>query len=141
MHKDPMEKFIDAIDVLRDGCWQWRNSLASDGYGKFWIAQTQFLAHRFSYQLYIGEIPEGLQLDHQCRNRGCVNPEHLEPVTQKENILRGAGLAAIAAKSTKCPKGHPYDAVNTRGNRFCRGCHYENVRKSKERRSLHVKTR
>ena len=83
-------------------------------------------AHRVSYQLVVGEIPEGLTLDHLCRNPSCVNPDHLEPVTTKENILRGVSKIAQQARQTHCKRGHPFDEENTmivRGSaRQCRAC-------------------
>lgn len=80
-----------------------------------------------SHELHKGPIPEGLVIDHLCRNRGCVNPDHLEAVTQRENILRGEGLAAANARKTHCPKGHPYSGENlyvvpSSGRRQCRIC-------------------
>jgi hypothetical protein len=76
----------DAADV----CWEWHGERIRNGYGRLWISTTQrMLAHRFAYELLIGPIPEGLDLDHLCRNRSCVNPAHLEPVTNRENVIRG----------------------------------------------------
>ena len=105
------------------GCYLWKASTTRDGYGKFWFEGKTVQAHRYSYQRWVGPIPEGLQLDHTCRNRNCVNPFHLEPVTQRENSLRGE--SANAAK-TECSQGHPYDEENTyiylNGGRACRTC-------------------
>lgn len=79
-------------------CWEWSGSvIKSTGYGQVWADGTNHLAHRVVYELLIGPIPEGLQLDHLCRNRRCVNPEHLEPVTGKENIRRGHAARKAAA--------------------------------------------
>jgi hypothetical protein len=85
----------------------------------------KYMAHRFSYLKLVGPIPEGLQIDHLCRVRHCVNPDHLEPVTNKENIRRGI-VGMFHAKKTQCPAGHPYDRDNTRigsnGSRNCKQC-------------------
>ena len=83
-------------------------------------------AHRVAYELLIGPIPAGLELDHLCRNRLCVNPAHLEPVTRQTNQHRGASVSGISVRATHCPEGHPYDADNTyvrpNGHRVCREC-------------------
>lgn len=102
-------------------CWVWTGAKSSNGYGNYWNRG----AHRVVYELLVGEIPKGKQLDHLCRNRSCVNPEHLEPVTQKENLLRGIGQCAINAKKTECKRGHIFSSENTyvwRGKRICREC-------------------
>lgn len=109
-------------------CWTWTASLTAGGYGRFPNRQN-YVAHRTAYELLIGPIPPGLQLDHLCRNRACVNPWHLEPVTQQVNLARGEGIKASVAgrlAKTHCPQGHPYDEANTirgkNGSRSCRIC-------------------
>lgn len=109
-----------------DRCWPWRPTAAAGTYGKFWTGSRLVWAHRFAYELIVGPIPEGLQLDHLCRNRNCVNAAHLEPVTNKINCLRGTGFAAENHRKTQCPQGHKYVPANTYRNalgwRECRAC-------------------
>ena len=113
------------------GCWLWLGSLDQDGYGLININKLLRRAHRAFYELLKGEIPSGLQLDHLCRVRCCVNPDHLEPVTCGENVRRGLNVgpnspgAAFHKSKTHCPHGHPYDEENTRifrGGRYCKEC-------------------
>ena len=118
-----IERFVMKIKVAESGCWEWQNSI-TQGYGKFWNGKKCIRAHRFSYQLYKGCIPKGLEIDHLCRNMRCVNPDHLEAVTHLENCLRGNGN--YKARLTHCPHGHSYDEKNTytspKGERICRTC-------------------
>jgi hypothetical protein len=116
--------------VDRSGtCWEWQGS-KSRGYGRFKVSRRMVQAHRFAYELMVGPIPEGLTLDHLCRNTSCVNPEHLEPATERDNILRSDGPAAINARRVECVRGHRFDQANTavftRPNgttyRQCRAC-------------------
>lgn len=105
-------------------CWEWTAS-RRDGYGRYKAIGNR-LAHRVSYEALVDEIPTNLQLDHTCRVRHCVNPAHLEPVTQRENVLRGVGVTARNAHRDACPEGHPYNGDNLyqapNGNRVCRIC-------------------
>lgn len=134
---------FDANDA---GCWEWQGAASSAGYGKIMTgsrsdgSRRYAPAHRWAYEFCVGPIPDGLQLDHLCRNPSCVNPDHLEPVTNRENTLRGNAPirmreanpgAAFQSAKTHCPQGHIYDDANTRwtsatGNhsatRHCRTC-------------------
>lgn len=103
-----------------NGCLLWMGQVNQNGYGRIRIGTRKFGAHRVSFETFVGPIPEGLVLDHLCRVRNCINPLHLEPVTQVENVRRGA-----QATRTHCLRGHPFDAANTytyRGSRQCRAC-------------------
>jgi hypothetical protein len=110
-------------------CWLWTGASNQAGYGSVTIDGQQYYAHRIAYQWLIGPIPSGLPLDHLCRQTACVNPSHLEPVTQRENVMRGLSPGLAAARQlgkTECPQGHPYDETNTyirpSGARECRIC-------------------
>ena len=120
-------------------CWEWTAAIVG-GYGYFRFNGRWVRAHRFAYELTYGAIPDGFEIDHQCRNRACVNPSHLEVVTCKTNILRGLGVAAQLAKKTHCTKGHPYDLFNTyiypNGTRDCRECRRQRKARWRERNEL-----
>jgi HNH endonuclease len=104
------------------GCWLWLGRITYAGYGA-WRRDGYARAHRYAYAMRYGAIPDGLTLDHRCRVRSCVNPAHLEPMTPRENILRGEGHAARNALKTQCPRGHPYDYIRKEGRyRWCRTC-------------------
>lgn len=110
-------------------CWLWTANLSSAGYGRFYVgSRTVAQATRWAYEQEVGPIPEGFQLDHLCRVRACVRPSHLEPVTQRENMLRGMGLPGVNARKTHCPQGHEYTPENTipsgpgGAHRKCRIC-------------------
>ena len=110
-----------------NGCWEWVASKKPSGYGQFYYRGTNWQAHRVAYELYVGQIPEGATIDHLCRNRSCVNPDHLEPVSGAENTARGL------ESRTHCPKGHEL-TLGTRARRAeCRICKQANVRRQSDR--------
>lgn len=145
MARNAEERFWEKVD--KDGpipehapnlgpCWQWKAAKAGGGYGNFRAGlghpnaqrSGNVPAHRYSYELLVGEIPKGLYVDHLCRNRGCVNPKHMEPVTPQINTLRGSSPSAQQAKWETCIRGHALDEENTYSwaklprSRLCRRC-------------------
>ncbi len=137
-----MPKKVPVVDrVLKDatetadGCWIPGLKPNSIGYVQVHLAGKLLLAHRVIYEEFRGQIPDGLVLDHLCRNRACCNPEHLDPVTTRVNVLRGSGPVQDNAVKTRCIHGHPFDAANTyvcsRGWRQCRTCKASRGRRAK----------
>lgn len=139
-----MKKFVAYTDAERaaafwdkvcktDSCWEWMACRFPLGYGLAWWDGRNRLAHVVSYELSFGPVPEGLELDHLCRNRSCVRPDHLEPVTHKTNVRRGL----LFKNATHCPHGHPYDEKNTYtsrfGHKYCRTCRRDLSRKNHKR--------
>lgn len=133
------------------GCWLWIGSRQNKGYGVFWLAsaQKQVLAHRLFYLQAGCLIPSGCELHHLCETPVCVNPDHLEPVTHRENLRRGSGWSGKNAQKSHCLKGHPYSVENTYSapsrpvNRHCKECnriraatHYYHTRKVTNPRRL-----
>ena len=131
---------LSSVDYVIDeasGCWVWQRSATPGGYGRMRQGGRMQYAHRAYYERLHGVIPAGLQLDHLCRNPRCVNPQHLEPVTGRENTLRGNTIAARRKAQSHCVQGHAFDEANTiaRGrNRACRECQRKAVRESQRRR-------
>lgn len=118
-------RFWSMVQEHEDGCWLWTGPLTTGGYGRFRSKWYSMSAHRYAYETIIGSVDDGLHLDHLCRVRRCVNPAHLEPVTPRENILRGVGAGARCARKTHCKRGHAFNEVNTRfsnNKRHCRPC-------------------
>lgn len=119
-----MPDFWAKVDKT-DGCWLWTGPVDRNGYGVFSYAPSRSMVpHRWAYIELVGPIPEGLELDHLCKVRNCVRPDHLEPVTRAENMHRSDVWETNRSK-THCPQGHPYDEENTchsRGRRYCRAC-------------------
>jgi hypothetical protein len=125
---EPRARFFAQVVKQSDGCWIWTGSTDGKGrYGSFQFDGRNLRTHRASYEWAKGPIPEGRVLDHLCKTTLCVNPDHLEPVTQHLNIIRGDGWGGTNSRKTHCPQGHPYDEANTyitpcNGGRICRAC-------------------
>jgi len=137
----PVNHRIDPLthyDVTGDGCWNWRGATNSCGYGQLLRGGKRTKAHRLLYEATKGPIADGLVIDHLCRNRRCVNPDHMECVPVRENTVRGESPVAVNDRKTHCPNGHPYDHVyflsdGTR-KRECRACKRAQNRACKRRK-------
>lgn len=126
MAAHPEARFLShVVEDSTSGCWRWTGALDHGGYARFWLDDKTQAAHRVSYRLFVGPIPDGHQIDHVrtrgCLYRDCVNPAHLEPVTHPENIRR--------SKKDVCPQGHPYSGKNKYGYRICQTCQREAQRR------------
>jgi hypothetical protein len=143
------ERFIERVEKT-ELCWNWGGCVLRGGYGQFWDGTKKIYAHRYSYQIHRGPIPEGLVVDHLCRNRKCVNPEHLEAVSASENIRRGdfarvpgsdSRFTGVGIRKSHCIRGHNLEenATHTKGNpnfRRCRICNIIHQKKFQERKRL-----
>lgn len=132
---DAFERFYAKVVEQDRGyatpCWIWTGGTTDQGYGLFWLG-TSVLAHRFAYELIVGPIPDGLELDHLCRVTACVRPLHLDPVTPRENVHRSDSPMGINARLERCRKGHEFTGA-WRGRRTCRTCATERQRAHRAR--------
>lgn len=124
------------VEDNETGCWNWARVMEKKGYGKY----KKEYAHRFMYKTIKGEIPEGLVIDHRCRNKRCVNPDHLEPVRQRENVMRGESITALNVQKETCSRGHWLGGDNIRivvkpdaVRRQCKACDREYHRIRRDR--------
>ncbi len=134
--EDVLERFFAKVNKT-SSCWNWINiSRKGHGYGRFWWNGQGIQAHRFAYLLFISDIPNNLVIDHICRNKSCVNVNHLRLITNKENILIGNGAPAVNSRKTHCNRGHEFNFSNThidKKGRRCKACNFLNNRRSKAR--------
>lgn len=131
---------VDRIDASGD-CWEWTGNIKDNGYGYFSLGGRKQVVHRVVWESLVGPIPEGLDLDHLCRNRSCVNPDHCQPVTRAENLRRGAGNGRL--RKDRCPRGHLYSdnpftqhLKNGKSYRLCRTCRDARSAKWREERKV-----
>lgn len=118
LKEDEFHRFMDKVaHEPNSGCWLWLGTTAGAGYGVFHLRRDgkrfSKYAHRLSYEMNVGPIPEGLEIDHKCRVRTCLNPHHLEAVTHRENMLRGETIVALCSQKTHCVHGHEFTPENT----------------------------
>ena len=133
--QDFLSRVLNKVEITPSGCWLWKGKLFKQGYASIWINGKDRRGHVWTYAHFYGPTPQGKVLDHLCRNRHCINPVHLEPVTPKENAMRspimGQHLKKINGAKTHCPKGHEYTPENIvagKGRRKCKACHRERER-------------
>lgn len=132
--QDPEMRFMAFVEKADSGCWNWTGTCQKNGYSAFGIAGKTVRGHRWSYEHFVAPIPDGLEIDHLCRNRKCVNPSHLEPVTRKENSRR--------AMRSHCVNGHEFTPENIymhSGRRYCRTCRRIRVREYQRRKNAQSK--
>lgn len=147
MRQSAFKQRLAKVIVDDNGCWLWRSRMGANGYGieKSHLTGKHTTAHRAIYEYFVGPIPDGLELDHLCRVRHCVNPSHMEPVTHAENNRRGESVTAINAAKTECIRGHSFNEANTyvnpgSGSRGCRICRRDGDRQARIRRAAGVST-
>lgn len=147
MDKKTLHRFQKKIELdLLTGCWNWTAATIKSGYGYFSYNGKPRLSHRISYEHWNGKIPNGLHIDHICRNRLCANPSHLEVVTNKENCNRGVhpkGIYHHYGKKTHCIRNHPFDKNNTyrdsKGSRQCIKCSRMRVKEHRSKNKIGIR--
>ena len=130
------ERFHGKYRVMESGCWEWTGSISTQGYGRISENNRPLYAHRVSYEMHKGPIPDGLVVDHICRVRSCVNPDHLQAITNSENLLSGTAPTVLLHWLKRCKQGH--DMTDPRnvyvrpdnGRRACHECIRQRSRKT-----------
>jgi len=128
------ERLWSRVHKEPGGCWLWTGGFTRRGYGQIRVNGRNTYVHRVTWSLAGRSLPEGMEIDHLCRVHNCVNPDHLEPVTHRENVLRGTGLSANHARKTRCIHGHPLDGLRIglrAGARYCITCNREKARQQR----------
>lgn len=131
------DRLLAKIIVQPDGCWVWRGAAQPTGYGQLWNGKRPEQAHRLSYKMFCGPVPDGVEVDHVCRVRDCVNPKHLRLLPHRDNVLAGNTGPARNAAKTHCDYGHELSGRNLRfavnGSRQCRACDRRRAQEAKNR--------
>ncbi len=126
-----LKRFNTKVTLGRSGCWNWQGATNAKGYGFFWFNERLQRAHRIAYEHFVGRIPPGCVIHHRCQNPSCVNPEHLSPITNRENVLSGRGPTAHNHRKKRCMRGHWLKGNNIRtetdGKRRCLTCARQRV--------------
>jgi hypothetical protein len=137
------QRYFEERTTITDGCWIWQGGKTAAGYAMMYILGGRQYAHRWAYQMFVGPIPDNCEIDHVCRNRGCVRPDHLQAVSHRVNCSpERSSVGWNTRAKTHCPKGHAYNEENTYQyfgkdnlyHRFCRICHYTASMKYAEKR-------
>lgn len=139
------DRIMARVEKTEGGCWKWKGASNPLGYGKIGVRMPSpktYATHVFVYRHIVGSVPDGMELDHTCRNPGCCNPDHLEPVTHKENVLRGNCVASAVRRTGQCKRGHEMSNENVYvfpdGRRQCRECRKVARESSRARRNAHA---
>lgn len=130
---EELARFESKYDQNSSGCWVWNGPLDRDGYGTFFLRKRSRKAHRVGWFAYLGDIATGYVINHKCRNRACVNHQHLDQITVRENALTDSNsIAAVNARKTHCKKGHLFDRLYG-GQRYCSICDAAKSKRLKEK--------